>query len=31
MCQVQQWGNGEDKDDKECGYDFYKVELYTFF
>ena len=30
MCQVQQWGDREEKDDKECGYDFYKVELFTF-
>jgi len=30
MSQVQQWGEGEEKDDKECGYDFHKVELFTF-
>lgn len=30
MCQVQQWGDEEEKDDKECGYDFYKVKLFTF-
>jgi len=27
---VQQWEDGEEKDDKECDYDFYKVELFTF-
>ena len=30
MCQVQQWGDGEEKDAKECGYDFYEVKLFTF-
>jgi len=30
MCQVQQWGNKKEKDNKECGYDFYKIELFTF-
>ena len=30
MYQVQQWGDGEEKNDKECDYDFYKVKLFIF-